>query len=267
MTGFATVDAAVNSLREGAYDFIQKPLRHARLAALIRRALEYRHLKIENARYQFHLEEMVRKRSGQLAASLDELRKAYQFTLEALVAMLDARERQTGQHSFRTRDLAVFLAQRMGVDGDEIDAIASGAFLHDIGKIGIPDCVLLKDSSFSPPEWEVMKQHSEIGYRILRSSPHLKRAAQIVLSHHERYDGTGYPNGLRGDQICFGARVFAVIDAYDSMRSARVYRAAMAEEKAKAEIVRHSGTQFDPNVVRVFLENLPEVEKILATNR
>jgi diguanylate cyclase (GGDEF)-like protein len=262
MTGYATVDAAVNALREGAYDFIQKPVRHAQLSALIRRAIEYRHLRLENARYQAHLEDMVRRRSEQLAQSLEEIRKSYQFTLEALVAMLDARERQTGRHSLRTRDLAVFLAQHMGVTGEELDAIASGAFLHDIGKIGIPDEILLKSTSLDSAEWEIMRKHVEIGYQVLKNNPQFRGAAAVVRSHHERFDGSGYPQGLKGEAIPLGARIFAVIDSYDSMRSRRTYREPMTCEAATAEIVRCSGAQFDPAVVTAFLECQPELERM-----
>ena len=263
MTGFATVDTAVECLREGAYDFIQKPVRDGQLTALLERALEYRHLKIDNARYQVHLEEMVKRRSTQLAASLDEVRRAYDFTLEALVAMLDAREKQTGKHSFRTRDLTVHLARIMGLGGDDLGAVASGAFLHDIGKIGIPDSILLKPGPLTDEEWEVMRTHSEIGYNILRSTPYLKDAAELVLSHHERYDGSGYPRGIKGENICFGARVFGVVDAYDTMRSARVYRDACGQTEAVEELLRHSGKQFDPHVVDAFIEHQDDLETLL----
>jgi len=264
VTGRATVDNAVTCLREGAYDFVQKPVIEGQFNALMKRAMEYHQLRKEQIRYQSHLEDMVRKRSSQLASSLEEIRKSYEFTLEALVAMLDARENQTGQHSIRTRELAVTLARRMGLERDEVQAIASGALLHDIGKIGIPDEILLRPGPLTADEWEVMKKHSDIGHRILHSSPYLRQAAKIVLAHHEHYDGSGYPLGLHGDEICVGARIFAVVDAYDSMRSVRVYREAMTAEEALTEVRKNSGTQFDPEVVEPFLECQPEIEKILS---
>lgn len=263
MTGFATVDTAVDCLREGAYDFIQKPIRLGELAALIQRAAEYRSLKIENSRYQMHLEEMVRERSARLVETLEEVKRSHRFTLDALVAMLDARERQTGQHSVRARDLAVTLARKMGLADQTLDTIASGAFLHDIGKIGVPDAILLKPGPLLPDEWQIMRSHSEIGYNILRSNPYLQDAAELVRAHHERFDGSGYPRGLKGDAICIGARIFSVVDAYDAMRSDRPYRAAMPPDKSMAEILRNSGTQFDPQVVKVFLESQDELERIL----
>ena len=262
MTGFATVDTAVDSIRVGAYDFIQKPLRMAELTALIQRALEYRNLKIENERYQNHLEEMVRQRGTQLVETLEEVRQAYDFTLDALVAMLDIRESQTGKHSVRAKQLATTLALHMGIDRRDVEAIASGAFLHDIGKIGIPDSILLKPGPLSTAEWETMRSHPEIGYRILGTSPYLKQAAEVVYAHHERFDGKGYPRGLKGSDICIGARIFAVVDAYDAMRSLRCYRESMEEGAVIEEIRTCSGTHFDPEVVDAFLECQPELERI-----
>ncbi|MGQ9662850.1 MAG: diguanylate cyclase [Kiritimatiellia bacterium] len=263
LTAHATVDNAVASLQQGAYDFLQKPILPERLCAVVRRALEYRALKIENIQYQTNLEEIVKERSVQLARTLEEVKASYEFTLEALVAMLDAREHQTGRHSIRVRELAVTLARHMGIRGKQLDTIASGALLHDIGKISIPDGILFRPGSLEPDEWKIVKKHSEIGYNILRTSPYLREAAEIVYAHQERYDGTGYPRGLKGDQICLGARIFAVVDAYDAMRSFRVYQKPMGEQAAVEEIRRNSGKQFDPAVVQAFLECQPELERVL----
>jgi diguanylate cyclase (GGDEF)-like protein/putative nucleotidyltransferase with HDIG domain len=264
MTGYATVDNAVNSLREGAYDFIQKPVGHSQLAALVMRALEYRALRVERTRYQVHLEDMVRQRSAQLAASLEAIRKSYEFTLEALVAMLDAREHQTGRHSLRTREMTLVLARQVGLDAEELEVVAHGALLHDIGKIAIPDAILLRPGALLPDEWEIMKKHPEIGYSILRNSPYLKEAAEIVWQHQENFDGSGYPRGLRGEAICIGARAFRVIDSYDAMRSKRVYRDAMSEREALREIKENSGKQFDPAIVQAFIACQKTIEAVLA---
>ncbi|MBN1558390.1 MAG: diguanylate cyclase [Lentisphaerae bacterium] len=264
MTGYATVDNAVNCLRQGAYDFIQKPVGRSQLSALIKRALEYRELRLERSRYQAHLEDMVRERSAQLAELLEAIRKSYEFTLEALVGMLDAREHQTGTHSLRTRELTLILARHMGLDENQLETVAHGALLHDIGKIGIPDTILLRPGPLAPDEWETMKKHPEIGYNILRSSPYLGEAADIVREHQENFDGSGYPAGLRGEEICIGARIFRVIDAYDAMRSARVYSAPLSEEEALREITENSGKQFDPQVVEAFLECREAIEACMA---
>jgi len=267
MTGNATVDIAVSCLREGAYDFIQKPISRGQLVTLIARALEYRRLRLDNAHYQAHLEDVVTERSEQLASSLEEIKRSYEFTLEALVAMLDAREHLTGRHSVRTQDLAVTLALKMGLGGKELETIAIGALLHDIGKIAICDDILLKPGRLLPDEWEIMKTHPAIGFEILRSSPYLREAAQIVLQHQEHYDGTGYPQELKAENICIGARIFAAIDAYDAMRSQRVYRDPVPAEEALAEIKRNAGTQFDPTVVKAFEECQADLELVLENHK
>lgn len=266
MTGQATLDNAILCMREGAYDFIQKPIDQDQLLALIDRALEYRELKLENDRYQAHLEAMVRERSAKLAASLQDIQAAYEFTLDAMVRMLDARERQTARHSKRVRELAVRLAQEVGLSIEDQETIAQGAFLHDIGKIAIPDNILLKPGPLDANEWRVMKTHSQTGYDILRSSPHLQGVAQIVLEHHEHWDGSGYPQELKAGEICLGARVFGVIDAFDAMRGERVYSDSLSAEETAAEIVRNSGTQFDPEVVKAFVRCQADLEMIIGAS-
>ncbi len=261
ITGHATLDNALTSLRRGAYDFVEKPPQPNHLLAVVDRAIEYSRLKAENRRYQLNLEEMVREKNMALREALNEIRQSYEFTLEAMVAMLDARERSTGQHSLRVRLLAVIMAQELGLSQAEVDDISHGALLHDIGKIAIPDAVLLKPAKLTPEEWEIMKQHPDIGFRLLANSKYLERAAEIVRQHQECWDGSGYPLGLRGEEIVLGARIFAVVDAYDAMRSDRVYRKAMPAAYAVEEIKRHAGRQFDPRVVDAFLRCQPEMEK------
>ncbi len=253
ITGHATLDNAITCLRRGAYDFIEKPVLPEQLTAITERALEYRNLKKENNRYQNHLEEMVREKSAALRTALDQVRTSYDFTLEAMAGLLDAREKSTAHHSTRVRDLSVILAREMGLSQSEREDLARGALLHDIGKICIPDTILLKPAQLSPEERTIMMSHPEVGYRLLKASAYLERVAELVYSHHEHFDGTGYPRGLKGEEILIGARIFSVIDAYDAMRSNRVYRRAMSVEAALAEIKRNRGTQFDPRVVDAFL--------------
>ena len=253
ITGHATLDNAITSLRRGAYDFIEKPVSPEQLTAITERALDYRRLKKENVRYQNHLEDMVREKSAALRNALDQVRTSYDFTLEAMAGLLDAREKSTAHHSTRVRDLSVIMAREMGLSQTEIEDLARGALLHDIGKICIPDAILLKPGALTPEEREIMKTHPEVGYRLLRASAYLEHVAELVYTHHEHYDGSGYPRGLKGEAIMIGARIFAVIDAYDAMRSNRVYRKAMPVEAALTEIKRNRGTQFDPQVVDAFL--------------
>ena len=262
ISGNVTADNAIMSMRYGAFDFIQKPMSPSAMTAQIDRALRYRALQKENARYHLYLEEMVRAKNAELTKALDEIKVAYEFSLETMVAMLDAREFETGQHSVRVRELTLVLAREMGIEGRQLEEIARGALLHDIGKIGIPDSILLKPGKLTEDEWEVMRKHPEIGHRFLTNSPFLQTAAALVLSHHERWDGAGYPHRLAGEEISLGARIFAVIDAYDAMRSSRVYKTSVSMEKAVAEIKDKSGSQFDPAIVEAFLRCVNELEQV-----
>jgi diguanylate cyclase (GGDEF)-like protein/putative nucleotidyltransferase with HDIG domain len=260
ISGEATADNAIASLRFGAYDFIAKPIDRDSLSIIIDRALEYRRLSMENQRYQANLEGLVREKNKALVTTMEQLKTSYEFTLEAMVKMLDAREQSTGQHSVRVQALSLIMARELKLSEEEMHIIARGALLHDIGKISIPDAILLKPGPLSDSEWEVMKSHVEIGYSVIKSNPHLQKEADIVFSHHERFDGDGYPRGLKGKEICLGARIFAIVDAYDAMRSERVYRKSTPEKEVIAEIHRCSGTHFDPDIVEVFLRCQVEFE-------
>jgi diguanylate cyclase (GGDEF)-like protein len=262
MTGEATKESAIQSLRQGAFEFIEKPVVPEELLAVISKALDHRRLRVENEHYRLRLEEMVRQKSSDLLKALDELKAAHEFTLQAMVQMLDEREHATGQHSNRVRALSFVLGKAMSLPRRELDILSHGALLHDIGKVAIPDSILLKAGPLTDSEREVIKTHAQIGYNILSSSPHMKEIAELVYSHQERYDGSGYPRGLKGDAISLGARIFAVVDAYDAMRSDRPYRKALMPEAARAEIVRCSGTHFDPAVVDAFLRHQDELEAI-----
>ncbi len=261
ISGYVTADNAISALRHGAYDFVQKPFVREQLLAQLDRALEYRTLLRENDLYRNHLEDMIRAKSAEVTTALNQIKTSYEFTLETMVAMLDAREYETSRHSLRVRELTEVLARHMGIEPPELDDIARGALLHDIGKIGIPDAILQKPGQLTPEEWDTMKRHPEIGYRFLKSSPFLKDSAEIVLSHHEKYSGGGYPRGLKGTDICLGARIFSVIDAYDAIRSPRVYKPSLPREQAEQEIRSQSGKQFDPDVVDAFLSIIPEIER------
>lgn len=262
VSGKATVETAVASLREGVYDLVEKPMRMVHLIAVVQRALEYRKAILENREYQQHLAEMVRRKSSQLNDSLTEIKLSYEFTLESLASLLDAREKDYGQHSKRVRTLTELLGQRMGYNEEEVEKMGHGALLHDIGKIGVPDSILLKAGSLTDEEWQIMRRHPEIGYRILETSPYLGDVAEIVYSHHERYDGNGYPRRLSGEKICPGSRIFSVIDAYDAMRSTRIYRQALPPATVVAEIKKQRGTQFDPDVVDAFEKCHAEIESV-----
>lgn len=262
ITGAATLDDAVAALRHGAYDFIQKPVAAEQLTAVLERAVKYCRLTAENRRYRRHLEDMVREKNAALLRVIDQITDSYQFTLEAMADMLDARERMTGAHSKRVSRISTLLARKLGCSLEAIEIIGTGALLHDLGKIGIPDAILLKPGPLTPEEREVMRMHPHIGYNIIKAGPGLEPASEIVLEHQERYDGQGYPRGLKGEQISLGARIFAVADAYDAIRSVRTYSPPRSPEAAREELLRNRGSQFDPAVVDVLLQVQEEVEDI-----
>ena len=197
---------------------------------------------------------------------IGEIETANDNTLLALAAALDVREHNTGVHSQRVADYTLRLAREAGIrDKDLLEAFWRGALLHDVGKIGIPDKVLLKPGPLSEEEWEVMRGHPEVGGRMLRKIEFLRAASEIVLSHHERYDGTGYPRRLKSGEIPLGARLFAVIDVYDALTTDRAYHTARSHTDALVKLKEMSGTHFDPGVVTAFtkipFEELNEIAK------
>jgi response regulator RpfG family c-di-GMP phosphodiesterase len=253
ITGLMDIHTAVDSLRIGACDFITKPFELPAIKRAVNRALERRRLLIENRCYREELEQKVRKRTHELNDALHEVEESYKITLEALVAALDAREHETQAHSQRVREYTLALARHLGLKPGEVIQTGRGALLHDVGKIGVRDSILLKPGKLSAEEWVEMRKHPQIGYNILQSIEFLAPAAQIVLCHQERWDGKGYPNGLAGLDIPLGARIFSIVDTMDAITSDRPYRKALSFEAAFREIRCCAGTQFDPRVAEVFL--------------
>ncbi len=257
VTAMNDLSTALEAMRHGAYDYILKPFEKEQLFLSVRRALQHRQLVLENRNYQRTLEEKVEERTAQLSMALAQLEQSYDYTLEALGGALDLKDAETEGHCQRVTAFTVSIAQAMRVDPGMLPHIARAAFLHDIGKMAIPDQILRKPGPLTDDEREVMRRHCDIGYTMLVRIPFLREAAEIVLAHQEFYDGSGYPRGLRGEEIPLGARIFAVADALDAMVSDRPYRSALPIAHAREEIKRCSGTQFDPKVVEVFL-SLPD---------
>jgi putative nucleotidyltransferase with HDIG domain len=254
VTAMHDISTALEAIRHGAYDYILKPFEKDQLYVSVRRALEHRRLVLENRNYQRNLEQLVEKRTAQLSTALAELEQSYDYTLVALGGALDLKDAETEGHCQRVTAFTICMAKAMGVEPNELRQIARGAFLHDIGKMGVPDSILRKPGPLTDDERTIMRKHSEIGYAVLEKIPFLREPADIVLSHQERFDGTGYPRGMKGEQIPLGARIFAVADTLDAMISDRPYRKALPLSEARAEIERHAGSQFDPKVVAVFLK-------------
>jgi putative nucleotidyltransferase with HDIG domain len=257
VTAMHDISIALNAIRNGAYDYLLKPFDREQLLATVRRALENRRLKLENRKYQTELESLVTARTEQVRQALASLERSYDITLEALGNALDLKDAETEGHSKRVTAFTIAIARAMGISGDQIRVIARGAFLHDIGKMAIPDAILRKPGALDPEEVAIMREHAYRGYQILRRIPFLTEASEIVYAHQEKFDGTGYPRGLKGEQIPLGARIFSVADTLDAMTSNRPYRAAQPLSAARTEIDKWAGRQFDPQVVKVFLE-MPE---------
>lgn len=271
VTAVHDLSIALDALHKGAYDYLLKPFEREQLLATVRRALENQRLQQKLLSYQQQLlayqtkletlvaarTEMLQKAIAELTRKRDDLERSYDITLEALGDALDLKDAETEGHSRRVTAFTITIAKAMEIPGERVRVIARGAFLHDVGKMAVPDSILRKPGRLTPEEQLEMRKHALRGYQMLHKIPFLKEPATIVYSHQERYDGSGYPRGLKGDQIPLGARIFAVADAFDAITSHRPYRAAQSISSARREIQKHSGHQFDPLVVDAFL-TIPE---------
>ncbi len=254
VTAIHDISVAIDSMRRGAFDYLLKPFEREHLLSIVQRALDHRLALEESHTYQQNLEHVVRARTEMLHQAMEDLEHSYDVTLEALGDALDLKDSETEGHSKRVTAYTIALARAMGISPADIKVIARGAFLHDIGKMAIPDEILRKPGKLTPEEQEIMREHCTRGYHMLRKIPFLAEAAEIVFSHQEHYDGSGYPGGLRSTEIPVGSRIFMVADTLDAITSDRPYRKARSFDAAREEILRCSGTQFDPSVVEVFLK-------------
>jgi cyclic di-GMP phosphodiesterase len=263
-TGVDDVDVGVRAMRSGADDYLVKPVLESAVLASLERALHRQRLEKQVEDYRHHLEEMVAERTGQLQAALHSVERTYGSTLQALGAAIDLRDSDTAGHSQRVCRYSLEIATAMGVSGAQFENILRGAYLHDIGKLGIPDRILLKPGSLTAEEWDLMQQHVLIGFELVKGIPFLAGAAEIILTHHERFDGNGYPRGLQGEQIPLGGRIFAVADAFDAITSNRPYHRAATLEEGRDTIRREAGRQFDTKVVEAFLKIPEEKWRVIA---
>ena len=247
-----TAGNTVRAFRAGAFEVIQKPFELKKAEAVIEKAFGKFEIRSLKDRYQYHLEELVAERTVELDKALEEVENSYRSTLRALVQALETRDFETHGHSERVVTFSLRLGYELALDKETMRDLELGALLHDIGKIGVPDAVLRKPAKLNEEEWSKMKLHPQHGQKILRNIPFLEGASRIVAQHHERWDGEGYPFGLRGEDIDIGARIFAVVDAFDAMVSDRVYRKGCSYQDALAELERCAGTQFDPMIVEAF---------------
>jgi putative nucleotidyltransferase with HDIG domain len=253
-TAVHDIYVATSAFRRGAFDILLKPFERLQLESAVSRAIEHsRHLR-QNHAYRHHLEEIISARTSRLHDTMHELERSYDITIEAMGDALDLRDQETEGHSRRVTAYTIELARAFGVGSGDLRVIARGAFLHDIGKIAIPDAILLKPGRLDSTEMAIMREHCKRGYEMVRKIPFLQDAAEIVYSHQERFDGSGYPRRLKGSEIPLGARIFAIADTLDAMTSDRPYRRSTSFAHACDEIRRCSGTQFDPAIVETFLK-------------
>lgn len=266
-TGVDDVDVGVKAMRSGADDYLLKPLRESAVVASLENALHKRRLEQEVESYRQHLEEMVAERTRQLRAALEQVEQSYEDTLQSLGAAIDLRDNETEGHSQRVCRYSLEIARAMGWQDKQLGTLARGAYLHDIGKLGVPDGILLKRGPLTPEERKIMQRHAQIGFDLVKDIPFLADATDVVLMHHERFDGTGYPQGLKGEAIPLSARIFAIADTLDAVTSERPYQRASSFDFARDRIRQLSGTAFDPKVVDVFLGIREDVWPTIANNQ
>lgn len=253
VSGEQSLNDSVKALRNGAFDYIVKPFGLQQVEAAVRRAVEHFELQVIKERYGQHLEQLVAERTAELDCALNKIESSYRATLKALAQTLETRDYETYGHSERVVTFSLRLGHELGLKAEQLQVLEYGALLHDIGKIGVPDAILRKPASLTEDEWTQMRLHPLHGEQILRDVPFLADAAKVVLQHHEKWNGSGYPHGLKGAEIDFNARVFAVVDAFDAIVSDRVYRSGKTYEEACGEITSSIGIQFDPKIVAAFL--------------
>ena len=261
LTGCTDIESAIRSVNEGSVQyFLLKPWESDHLRGIIKQACEQQRSKMQLrlaqvtvANQRDELLELNASLEARVLERTTDLIHAHEETHRALVVALDVRERATAGHSYRAAVYTIRLAMAHGVPLESLESLYRGSILHDIGKIGVPDDVLLKPGKLTAEERAVMEEHVCIGASILEDIGHLRDAKDIPLYHHEKFDGTGYPNGLVGEAIPLGARLFALIDVYDALTSERCYKSAMPHEQAMGIIAKDSGTHFDPAIVDTFL--------------
>jgi len=254
-------NVAVRTLEMGAYGYIIKPFGRNELLISIANALRRRELEINNRMYSEGLETLVRERTKKLVLAEQEIRDSREETIFRLAKAAEFRDNETAQHTIRMGVFCEILAQQAGCPPEFCEQIRVASLLHDVGKIGIPDAILLKPGALTKEEFDVIKDHAEIGFRILEDSRSeiLLFGAQIAYTHHEKFDGSGYPRGLSGADIPMEGRITAICDVFDALTSHRVYKAAMPVDEALAIMKEGRGRHFDPDLLDIFFASMDQI--------
>jgi putative two-component system response regulator len=273
MTAYVDLDVAISAIKKGAFDFITKPFTPEYLAHTIEKAVKYTRLTEMENNYKYLLEDTVRGKTKELSDALLMTKSLSKEVIELLTKAAEFRDTDTGVHITRISLYSQKIAEALNLPTEFIETITFASPMHDIGKIGIPDSILLKQGPLTPEEFDTMKMHTAIGEKILsRSShPYLKMAASIALNHHERWDGTGYLRGLKGEEIPLEGRIVMICDQYDAMRSKRLYKLSLGHQETFKIITQGDGRtipeHFNPQVLKAFIEVAPLFNEIFDTHQ
>jgi len=267
VSAFTSRENTITALRAGAYNIVQKPFDIKEIELIVDKAVERRHINKQLESYQVHVSALLKEKTKELHKALNIIEVSFDKTIEAIIDIQSIHEKNIAEHSMRVSLYALFLAKKMNItDTNLLQAIKYAGLLHDLGKIGVSEKILLKPAKLTDEEMNIMKKHSQLGYDIIKNIPLLKVAAEIVYAHHEHYDGSGYPRGLKGEKIHIGARIFSIIDTLDVIISDRCYRKASSLSDAFKEINKCSGTQFDPEIVEILNKNANNFSDFIKKN-